>query len=317
MMCTTCFSLKIFWSPLVEFYYLKSFGKRKSWIISVQLLLVVGLYFVKGQLEQMLIDKDIFTITAVFTLLTFTVTFHEIAVDGWAVELLHPQNGEYAGSCQSLGYKIGLFISTMLFILLTSEEFCKDKLGYDVPLWTSEIFLEYLLCYILALTLFTAFFVPEKSAHQNEKKEDSKEINVRMTFGIFMDALKNKNVQTFFLYILVARISTSLYQEVGTLYLTSDLGYPKENLSIVKVVVCPINIFLAGYSGALTKQAPFYYLFCVLISFSCVAFYAVFVLFATMPTDRDEQKSSFVYSHVIVVFTLIELLNSLEWTVMF
>ena len=33
MMCTAPFSFKVFWSPLVEFYYLKSFGKRKSWIV--------------------------------------------------------------------------------------------------------------------------------------------------------------------------------------------------------------------------------------------------------------------------------------------
>jgi len=33
MMCTIPFSFKVFWSPLVEFYYNKSFGKRKSWIV--------------------------------------------------------------------------------------------------------------------------------------------------------------------------------------------------------------------------------------------------------------------------------------------
>jgi len=51
-----------------------------------------------------------------------------------------------------------------------------------------------------------------------------------------MDAFKNKNVQTFFGYLLVYEMSICLYQNIGEVYLTNDLGYPKENLSIVKVI---------------------------------------------------------------------------------
>ena len=33
MMCTLPFSLKVLWSPFVEFYYSEKFGKRRSWIV--------------------------------------------------------------------------------------------------------------------------------------------------------------------------------------------------------------------------------------------------------------------------------------------
>jgi PAT family acetyl-CoA transporter-like MFS transporter 1 len=33
MLCNMPFSFKVFWSPIVEFNYSESFGKRKSWII--------------------------------------------------------------------------------------------------------------------------------------------------------------------------------------------------------------------------------------------------------------------------------------------
>jgi MFS transporter, PAT family, solute carrier family 33 (acetyl-CoA transportor), member 1 len=38
MMCTLPFSLKVLWSPFVDLYYFKSFGRRKSWIIPMQVV---------------------------------------------------------------------------------------------------------------------------------------------------------------------------------------------------------------------------------------------------------------------------------------
>jgi MFS transporter, PAT family, solute carrier family 33 (acetyl-CoA transportor), member 1 len=59
MMCTAPFSFKVFWSPLVEFYYSEKFGKRKSWIVPTQIVLVVMLYYLKENLEELLITKEI------------------------------------------------------------------------------------------------------------------------------------------------------------------------------------------------------------------------------------------------------------------
>lgn len=33
------FSLKLLWAPLVDSFYVKKFGRRKSWLIPIQILL--------------------------------------------------------------------------------------------------------------------------------------------------------------------------------------------------------------------------------------------------------------------------------------
>lgn len=33
MMCTIPFSLKMLWAPIIDLYYFKDFGKRKTWIV--------------------------------------------------------------------------------------------------------------------------------------------------------------------------------------------------------------------------------------------------------------------------------------------
>ena len=54
MMCTLPFSLKVLWSPFVDLYYSKGFGRRKSWIIPTQVIMSVILFYLQGTIESML-----------------------------------------------------------------------------------------------------------------------------------------------------------------------------------------------------------------------------------------------------------------------
>lgn len=132
MMCTLPFSLKVLWSPFVDLYYFKSFGRRKSWIVPSQLLMCAILFYLQGTIEDLLEHKHVYNITALFTLMIFVVTCQDIAVDSWAVEILHPDNASYASTCQSVGQKVGIFMSTSMFIALHSVDFC-NKYLYSVP----------------------------------------------------------------------------------------------------------------------------------------------------------------------------------------
>lgn len=50
------FSLKLLWAPIVDALYLKSFGRRKSWLIPVQyviaLVMIILSYYINGILDD-------------------------------------------------------------------------------------------------------------------------------------------------------------------------------------------------------------------------------------------------------------------------
>ena len=48
-------------------------------------------------------NKEINSITFVLTAIIFVITCQDIAVDAWAVEMVHKDNTEYASSCQTVG----------------------------------------------------------------------------------------------------------------------------------------------------------------------------------------------------------------------
>ena len=98
-MCTLPFSLKVLWSPLVDLYYIPKFGRRKSWIVPTQLIMSGLLFYLQGSVEKLIEEKNVYLLTFLFTFFIFVVTCQDIAVDSWAVEMLHSDNASFASTC--------------------------------------------------------------------------------------------------------------------------------------------------------------------------------------------------------------------------
>lgn len=263
MMCTVPFSLKVLWSPIVEFYTYEPFGKRKSWIIPTQLIMCAILYYLSYNLEPMLMNKEVETVSYLLTGLIFVITCQDIAVDSWAIEMLHPVNAPYGSSSQTIGHKVGTFISTSIFISMNTPEFCRKWLGTESndPLWTVQNFLFYYSIVQFVVTIYVAFFVLETKIviQHDDSGQANPEVTISQTFAIFKDLLMNKNLQLWFVFHVLARASICIDSNVSEVYLTNDLGFAKENLSIIKVVCTPFNIVAAMISGYLSASDPFRY----------------------------------------------------------
>lgn len=87
LLCSYPFALKIFWSPLVDSYYLKKIGRRKSWIISTQSLAVIILLYMSFHIDEILSHKRIYFLSGLSLFLMFLISTQDIAVDGWALTL--------------------------------------------------------------------------------------------------------------------------------------------------------------------------------------------------------------------------------------
>ena len=72
----------------------------------------------------------------------------------------------------------------------------------------------------------------EKDNNESEEVEEI-EADFSMTLGIFWDVLKNNNIQTMILFTFLTKTCFAIYFNVGTVYLTNDLGFPKENLAMI------------------------------------------------------------------------------------
>lgn len=184
------------------------------------------LYYLSGNIEFMLENKEVYTLTVIFNFFIFVITCQDIAVDSWAVEILHADNASYASTCQSVGQRIGMFISTSMFIALHSVEFCNSYLftvpGTE-PLLTLRTFMQVWSNVQLAVTLYIMVFVSEASPH-TVKSEKTEEYGLKQVFMILGDIAKNRNIQKYFAFRCLLIGTMVINYNLGSVYLTNDVS---------------------------------------------------------------------------------------------
>ncbi|MDF3067460.1 MAG: hypothetical protein K0R38_3061 [Polyangiaceae bacterium] len=99
-------ALKWLWAPLVDRVHAPRFGRRKSWIVPLQLSTVAVLFGLAlfGVFESMQV------LLVSILLLNLLAATQDIATDGLAVELLAEQERGLANGLQVAGYRLGMII---------------------------------------------------------------------------------------------------------------------------------------------------------------------------------------------------------------
>lgn len=142
-------ALKALWAPLVDRFGSARFGRRKSWIVPMQLLLAVAC--VIASLFPLSRETLVPFLICVLLMNVFAAT-QDIAVDGLAVDLLDERELGAGNAAQVVGYKIGMLTGGALLVGL----FAKGS-------WSS-IFLS--MAALCALVMTLVLFVREPESKQ-------------------------------------------------------------------------------------------------------------------------------------------------------
>ena len=124
------YSFKLLWSPIVDSLYAQSFGRRKSWIVPMQLTSGISMVLGRSWLENRLYTGDALSLTLFFFWMVLLAATQDIAVDGWALTLLSKQHVSWAATCQSVGMNVGYFLSFTVFLALNDASFCNAYLRH-------------------------------------------------------------------------------------------------------------------------------------------------------------------------------------------
>lgn len=106
--------LKFLWSPLVDMKYNRSVGKRKSWIIPLQVMLIASI-----ATSSFSIGLNLAILAVNIFIMNLAAATQDIAVDGLAVDMLSDDDLGYGNAAQVAGYKTGMIISGGLLVWLS------------------------------------------------------------------------------------------------------------------------------------------------------------------------------------------------------
>nr|CAG8537399.1 4617_t:CDS:10 [Entrophospora candida] len=252
-LATYPYSLKLLWSPLVDSIYSKRVGRRKSWIIPIQLM-TGSLFMWLGDNIDHLFSKDkpdVYVLTALFFILIFFSATQDVAVDGWALTLLSKNSLSYASTSQTIGLNTGYFLSFTVFLAFNSADFSNKyfrsepseegilALGSYLTFWSFVYF---------AVTLWLIFAKSEDATYSDD------EMDIKTVYQTIWNICKMPHMMKLILVLLTAKIGFIANEAVTALKLM-EKGFSKEDLALAVLIDFPIQI-LVGYYAAKWSNGP-------------------------------------------------------------
>mmetsp|Transcript_2966 Transcript_2966/g.10708 ORF Transcript_2966/g.10708 Transcript_2966/m.10708 type:complete len:634 (+) Transcript_2966:178-2079(+) len=283
------YSLKLLWSPIVDSVFFRRIGRRKSWLLPMQLSIAVLMFSFADSAERWLDEGDIENITLLFFVLVLLTATHDIAVDGWALTLLSKEYLNLSTSCQTLGTNIGYFTSFTVFLALSDPDFCNSHirtspkeqailpLSKYLRIWgTAYVLLAVALIFLVkerydGVHHFSYGFympnqigtrssgpLPSTSASDSEKEKDralggSGTIGVRGMYGKLWTVMRLPHMRELAMMLLMCKVGSITAETVGAFKLM-DKGVSRESISLIVVLAFPFEIAFTLIAGRLSQR---------------------------------------------------------------
>ncbi|HHF7374424.1 AmpG family muropeptide MFS transporter [Legionella bozemanae] len=220
------YAYRIFWGPVLDRYSLFSMGKRRSWILSMQCLLLLGFnlmaWFTPAQYPKLMAFLALI-------LACFSAT-QDIAIDAHRAEYLPTNEHALGASLAVLGYRIALLLSGGLALVLA------QKLGWD--------FTYRFMGLLMIAGMFAVFFSQEPSVEIKEKN------NFVLSFvAPIKELIFRPGVIPLLLFIFCYKLGeafTTTTSGIVMPFLIQGLGFSLETIGYINKMLGVGSILLGG-----------------------------------------------------------------------
>tara|TARA_B100001059_G_scaffold234957_1_gene279051 strand:- start:1002 stop:2369 length:1368 start_codon:yes stop_codon:yes gene_type:complete len=225
------YSLKFLWAPVIDNFsipVLRKYGKRKSWIILMQLFIIAGLLML-----SIVNPKESLSLFAFFAFfIALCGSFNDIAVDAFRIELSRiEEQGRLAAGYQ-LGYRIAILLATSGALVIAAR--------------TSWEFVYQLMAFMMVFGILGCMFAQEK---KNTNLVRSNLINS------FINPLKDfykrfgiNALTIIFLIIATYRLTDIVTGQITNVFYVK-MGFTLDEIALVVKFIALIAAILGFYIG--------------------------------------------------------------------
>jgi PAT family acetyl-CoA transporter-like MFS transporter 1 len=209
------FSFKLLWAPLVDVLYFNRFGRRKSWLIPLQLITAAILLLLSFYIESLITTNRVVLLTVVFFALIFLTATEDICVDGLAISLFAATNPQWASTSQTVGQTFGRFVASSFLMTFESANFTNKfiRQPLSLPLQTSglfslEQFVRFVAVTFLIVTVCLMILVRENKEVLTVNGEETNDLSLLQTYLSIIKLLKKKCIRQVILISLLSPIGS-------------------------------------------------------------------------------------------------------------
>lgn len=190
--------LTLFVGPIIDNYFLRKIGKRKTYLYPCKFLSAVSFFTMSFFINDLVDNKKVMPISYFFLALSFLMLFQSNAGMGLTVDFFGHKRSNAAGAASTLGALLGFAIGLQVFTSLNSKKICTEYLGLNGPLLEHKHFFWILGCINLA-GIGILFLVKESSTEEREETNQNNLKPWKVLKALFrVRRLKNIIVWSFF-----------------------------------------------------------------------------------------------------------------------
>lgn len=232
--------IKPLWSPFVDIYRSKRF-----WVITMQLLLGAGLAGVAMilPLENYLRYSLVF-----FWLLAFSSATHDIAADGYYMQVLDKGQQSFFVGIRSTFYRIAMITGQGFIVILAG----KLENIYDVKTaWQLTMGLVSLI--LISVAIYHAFILPKEV---KSKRSITSKSPLKGYSQVFKSFFQRKHIGIFIAFILFYRLGEAQLTKIASLFMLDDrsdggLGLSTEAVGFIYGTVGVSALVIGGILGGI------------------------------------------------------------------
>ncbi len=232
--------IKPLWSPFVDIYKTKRF-----WVISMQLLLGAGLAAIALTLP---LDNYLRYSIVIFWLLAFSSATHDIAADGYYMQVLDKGQQAFFVGIRSTFYRIAMITGQGLIVILAG----KLENIYDVrTAW--QITMALLALILVGVSIYHAFVLPKEKDQAQPLKTESP---IASYFEVFKSFFRKQHVIIFISFILLYRLGEAQLGKIAALFMLDErsvggLGLSTEAVGFIYGTVGVSALVVGGILGGI------------------------------------------------------------------
>jgi PAT family beta-lactamase induction signal transducer AmpG len=204
------YTLKFFWSPLMDRFVPPFFGRRRGWILVTQLLLITSIASIA--FSEPAISPIIVGVLAL--LLSFVSASQDVVIDAYRTDILHPEERGAGAAVAVMGYRIALIISGSFALILS------DQIG-----WQNTYLV---MAAIMGLGFLSTLLAPEPP----QTVAPPRTIN-EAVIGPLKDYFSRPSAISFLLLIILYKLADAYAASLLTAFLIKGIGFSATDVGAI------------------------------------------------------------------------------------
>ena len=262
-------TFKFLWAPLMDRYRLPFLGRKRSWMLLFQFLLLAGI----GALAFEGANPRVAIVAAVATFIAFCSASQDIAIDGYAVEVLEKDELGVAVGGRVALYRAAMLVAGGVAIALG------NSLGWP------RVFLGLALLYVPLMAVVVASPEPPASIRPPVTLRDA-------VFDPFVSLFRKPRATSIILFILLYKLGDNMATALVRPFLI-EKGFSPADVGLATLTIGLIFIIGGTIVGAaLTKKIGVgraLWIFGILQAVACLGYVAVDRMAGAAPAGQGVQ----------------------------